>query len=280
MDSRMNRRSPFWNGVLAGAGAVCVSPALMAEPGQPPADAGAAPARAVVTKMPIVIEEVQGTVSYRQSEDGRWTPAKKGVVLQEGAEFQTSIGSNVRIRVGAAQVFVIDRLGRVKVAKAINDSKAEVTRINVDYGRITFDVNSTNFANDVQIQAPDMTLAVKGTSGGVEASPGFPTAAFGAVANKGRIEVAFADGARPTLNRNEKIDSKKSDPAANQSDKSFVDTSNASARDTDETYVVERSIGGGEPVGSTLGTKAAPNQVVKSTGMLDHLPTGRNPTGR
>ncbi len=189
--------------VLLSAAAVAAPIALRAAHGQTPATSASTPAAAQATQpaesaapaaaspVPIIVKAVKGRVTWRPTTDSALQPAKVGDVLREGAEVFTSVASAIEIQVGAGQVFTFDRLGKFILRTASVSGGTEASTVQVPYGRVQFNVSSATVANDVKIQAPDATLAVKGTIGGMEVAPGFPTLAFGGELNRGVFDVEF-----------------------------------------------------------------------------------------
>jgi len=166
-----------------------------------------------------VIVSVKGRVSYKIDGEGDPIVARVSQVLPPGAVVTTGLRSAVQIRVGKTQVFTIDRMANVALAEMVKSTHtgngADRTTLDVEYGRVLFNVTSTEFANDVTIRAPDATLAIKGTEGGLEVTPGQPTRGFGGEFNRGRIELSFKKGGKATINNNADADA--NTPAAGSS---------------------------------------------------------------
>ncbi|MCA9307566.1 MAG: hypothetical protein KDA16_13625, partial [Phycisphaerales bacterium] len=233
--------------------------------GQPaPATQPVAPEDAIVEQNQATIVTVTGKVQVGESRTGPWKDARVGMNLKEGEWVRTGVNSLVNIRVGEEQVFSgtgialisIDRM-RKAVSEA-NQARTDETDIRLEYGRLLFNVTSTAHANDVEIQAPDATLAIKGTSGGMEVISDQTSAAFGGEMNRGRFTVTYADGSIASINDNSESNSKNPDPAGNKVKKSKVATGAKNAREQEEEGVVDRSTGGGESV-NTLGATDSPN---------------------
>src|SRR5262245_12701731 len=64
-----------------------------------------------VEKLQITITKIEGNVQVRPSEDQPWKRAEIGMVLDENAEFRTSLRSAVQIQIPPDQVISLDRLG-------------------------------------------------------------------------------------------------------------------------------------------------------------------------
>lgn len=170
------------------------------------AEANAAP---VLPPRRASVVRLSGKVRHRLpsagEHPGAWLLTKVGDELPEGAELETGIRSSVELRVkasdaadsapGAGQVFTIDRASRVMLREMLRVERTDKTTVDLPYGRVKFDVTSATIANDVQIQAPDACLAVKGTRGLIDVAAGHATEARGIEGNTGVFEVRF--GARP-----------------------------------------------------------------------------------
>ncbi|MFM9902039.1 MAG: FecR domain-containing protein, partial [Polaromonas sp.] len=190
---------------------------------------------------------VEGKVRYRLAPDQAWQQAKAGVALGEGAEIETAIRSAVQIKVGSAQVLTIDRASRVAIKEAINRAGTDKTTVDLPYGRVKFEVNSATVANEVKIQAPDATLAVKGTIGYMEVTPGQPTLAYGGQNNTGTFNVTYAgSGTTHPVTEQQQTNATAPDPASNSLEQTHVDVGAPAARSGDETQQVTNSPGGGE----------------------------------
>ena len=203
-----------------------------AQPAAQPADA--APADAADTPTPMFIVAFKGKVGYKAEGETKYTPAKPGAMLREGYEIATGENSLVQIQIGAGQRFTIDRASKVILTQAIAKPGVEQTVLDLPYGRINFDVTSARLANDVKIMAPDATLAIRGTTGGMEVRAGFPTRAFGGNLNRGRIDVKYKRGTLATLTGNEVTDSTTPLPGFNFFQNGFIEINNGRARVGDE----------------------------------------------
>lgn len=169
-----------------------------------PANAGApaaAPAPAVATNS-IIVLAVSGKVQFKSGSGDNLAELRAGQRLLEGAEIFTGLNSIAQIKIGEGQVFTIDRISRVLIKDAVRAANGKGTSLlQLPYGRIRFDVTSTKVANDVKIQTPDATLAVKGTHGVIEKIPGQPTRAYGGELNAGIVNVMYLGGVNVDVKR-------------------------------------------------------------------------------
>ncbi len=208
----------------------------------------------------VYVVAVEGRVSVRptDSPDAKSTLLKGGEQLPEGVEFSVGLKSAIRIRVADHQVFTFDQMGKINLRRALKDRDTNVTRLSMTSGRVSFDVDSTKSTNDVRIETPEMTLAIKGTSGAVEVRPGFGTRAFGDVENTGRIEVDWHSGITAVMTRSESTDSLSQDPAQHQNALTSVDTPKVESRDKDEKRLLKRTTSSKQDVQLSVGKTKGP----------------------
>lgn len=221
---------------------------------QPPAATPADPV--VVHHTRIVVTALSGRVRYQygEGEDAQKTVAKVGDTLREGVKVSVGPNSVITLRIGDAQDLTFDQLGNFIVTDAVNDGKTDVTRIKIAVGRMSFDVNKQRYENNVVLEAPDMTLAITGTSGAIQCTPGQPTLAIGAEDNRGQIELNYrATGNRVVMTRNERSDSSVPDPALQRSLAAVVETPTVAAREKDEMRVIKRTEGSNQTVPLDVG---------------------------
>jgi hypothetical protein len=136
-------------------------------------------------KLHVIVTAVVGQVEVRRKEGSSWEPAKKGMALNEGAEFRTGDKASVQFNVPPGQTFTLDRLGTTKVLQAYYDGQKKVkTEVGLEQGRLRMDVNpegprsravieeadkqAFNVAgagvdHDTVIKSPNSALAVRGT---------------------------------------------------------------------------------------------------------------------
>ncbi len=213
-----------------------------------PAPAAAAPAPAPAADQTVnqaVVYAVQGKVDIKSTPDGAYAPAQQGQAVPPGATIRTGLKSAVQILVADSQLLTIDRLGAVTLEQAIRSGDVNRTSVEMPYGRVLFNVTSTQFANDVQIKAPDATLAVRGTVGGIEFNGGRPTIAFGDASNRGRIEVSYATGSKTVISDSSRSTSSNPEPAKHKLASAFVEGGDSGSRDDGEVSVLSRTPGWG-----------------------------------
>ncbi|MBX3354937.1 MAG: FecR domain-containing protein [Phycisphaeraceae bacterium] len=155
-----------------------------------------------------VVMEIEGRVRARSSESGEWKPLKVNDQLRPGAEVQTGLRSTAALRLGVNATVLMDPGTTLVIPQLEEDAAALVTRLGVRRGRLDLRVDSTGLANDFQVITPSVTLAVSGTSLGVEVGGLTGSSVTGARLNLLRaIEVrwlsgqvfAFGDGTSSSL---------------------------------------------------------------------------------
>lgn len=233
------------SGVLAmiAAAGTC-SAALRTQQASAPASTPAKETSVVAEAMQAKVETVQGNVAVQFEKGGKWTPAKVGMVLKEGSTIRTGPRSFAQVRISDTQLISIDRLSFAQFERVERKQAVNETDIGLGYGRVLFNVTSTEFANDVTIKAPDATLAVKGTVGGMEYTGGQRTLAFGDPTNRGRIEIDYQNGGKAVIQDDSASSSDDQDPANRTENGTYVDPQNSNARDDGEWGAAER-VGGG-----------------------------------
>jgi hypothetical protein len=253
--------------------AATAAPGGTAPSSQPSASTPAAPAKLtyidIVIKSMAVGEGRKPSVRYRYNDTEAWKLAKIGDKLKEGVRFQIGFYSAVTLLVGDGQELTFSNPGSFVVNEAYNDGKTDYTRISMKEGKVTFDVKKVRFANDVVITTPDMTLAITGTKGGIQYTPGQATIAFGAEDNRGRIELEHRRlGLKAVMTRAERADSSSFNPASNRARNTQVETASDLGRERDETRVLKRTEGSTQAVPLDLGDTSS------ATLRMDLLPPG------
>ncbi|MBL0871644.1 MAG: FecR domain-containing protein [Phycisphaerales bacterium] len=189
--------------------------------------------------VPIFVRAVEGKVHFRERAGGALKKVEIGTVLPEGGEVLTGLKSIVQIQIGAGQVFTVDANSRIILREVVNLKGTEKTSIDMPYGRITFDVTSTQVSNDVKITAPDATLAVKGTSGGLSSRPGFEPLAFGGTLNRGLFDVTYENKITASISGSESSTGNAPSPAELVKTQQFVDPGDSNGRDEQESQALQ-----------------------------------------
>lgn len=130
---------------------------LQAQETQPATQAGDAQA------LIVTITGVEGNVQVRASQDAAWQKAEVGQTFSQDAEFRTGLKSAVRFTIPPDQTITLDRLGTVKVLRAIEENGTIKTDLGMKYGRTRYDIAAGGRQHEAQIRSPSSTLAVRGT---------------------------------------------------------------------------------------------------------------------
>ena len=256
--------------VLAVAGLAASAAAMMAEPIQPasppaqgpsarPVPANNGPISPRATKTMILLVDFSGPVQIRRPENigpdpkKGWEPARAGIRLAEGTQIRTGLSGKAVLQIGATQTITLDKFTNTTIRMAVNDAGTERTRLDLEQGRLGIDVDSTRIANDVQVQTPQTTLAVTGTTLFIEHTSAFGTTAWGAKTNTGSFVVLYANGAVATVTGDQATSEQTPDPAQAEQESAQVDTADPKARERDEQQVAQRAAGSGEALGLGLG---------------------------
>jgi hypothetical protein len=116
----------------------------------------------------IVVTGVEGDVQVRADEKSKWEPAKVDMRLTGTAEFRTGARSAVRFKIPPDQVYTLDRLGSMKVARAVFNGKKVTTDVGLEKGRVRYDLVRGS-AKEAAVAAPaDKNLALQIEEAGVE----------------------------------------------------------------------------------------------------------------
>ena len=175
---------------------------------------------------------VSGKAVFKSGPDASPVELKPGQALTEMAEVFTGPKTIVQIKVGTGQVYTIDHTTRVLIKDAVKPATGkETTTLEVPYGRVRFDITSTKVANDVKIQTPDATLAVKGTHGIIEKLPGQSTRAYGGELNTGVFNVMHSTGIKVDVTKNHQTSGANAATAATADAKTFVQTEDSKSAD-------------------------------------------------
>jgi hypothetical protein len=116
----------------------------------------------------IVVTGVEGDVQVRADEKSKWEPAKVDMRLTGTAEFRTGARSAVRFKVPPDQVFTLDRLGSMKVARAVFNGKKVTTDVGLEKGRVRYDLVRGSAKEGAAASPKDKDLALQIEAAGVE----------------------------------------------------------------------------------------------------------------
>jgi FecR protein len=205
----------------------------------PEATSSTAPADASVEALKITVTGVEGIVQVRADEDQPWQRATKGMVVDQNAEFRTSLRSAVQIQIPPDQTITLDRLGTIRVVEAVNDSGKLKTKIGMKYGRARYDIESAGQEHEASISSPSSTLAIRGTVVTFYDQRPFPIEATSLTGRalfqdaKKQVYVGKKNGG--TL----KVDQNSDNPAAYALSQAVVDPSIALARSESEQPLID-----------------------------------------
>lgn len=227
----------------------------------------------------VTIAGVSGRADVRARRDAPWTAAAAGMVLSDSAEVRTgTVGEHwVQIRIGDTQLYTISRGSYLSVRQAVRRAGEAATAMDLNYGFIKVEVDSTRLANNVRIETPDATIAVSGTGLFVYSMPGQPTRTGGLRGNTGLISL-FSPAGIATLAGEQQADAATPDPARRQADARAVDTADLRSREPDEKSLAKRSPGGGDAAAVSLG--AEPSAIAGAASMPEKSQVVKKVDGR
>lgn len=236
----MNRTAPAASAcvilvALAGSAFAQGTAPVTSAPASPaPAAPAAATPASPAAALPIIVREVAGNVRMRPEPGVPLVPVKAGDTLPPAAEILTAHNGIVKFQVGAGQVFTVDRNSRVFIREAVNTGASEKTRVEMAYGRAGFNVTQVQTKNEVEMKSPDATLAVKGTEGWMEVTPGRPTRAWGGELNTGQFNMLYFNGLGARVVAQGKSSGDLPSPAKNEAKAQYVEVGDSRQRNPDE----------------------------------------------
>jgi len=210
--------------------------------------ASAQPAANESVKLKATITGVVGNVQVRSSTDKAWSKAETGMTLDENAEFRTGPKSAVRFEIPPDQIITLDRLGTVKLLKAVRESGKIKTDVGMKYGRTRYDIEAAGEEHESTLRSPSSTLAIRGTRVSLTDQRPFPPEAVSLTGRADfkdqRKQVAFgAKGAGKT-----RVSADQPSAAAVEVMESFIDPTLSLARTNAESKLVDTLISRGSTV--------------------------------
>jgi hypothetical protein len=121
----------------------------------------------------VTVTGVDGIVRLRPTPTDKWVRAAIGMVLNEGAEFQTGPRSAVRFVIPPDQTVSLDRLGTVKILRANFENGKLFTDLGMKYGRTRYDIESAGRDHDAKVHSPSAVMAIRGTTVSLYDQPPF-----------------------------------------------------------------------------------------------------------
>jgi hypothetical protein len=111
---------------------------------------------ALATNPTFRVEAVEGLASYRLP-DENWIPLERGLNLPGDAEVRTGPRALIKLAIGG-QTITVDRLSIVKLSSLLERKG----KVQVQYGRVRYDLEAGQAERNLTIMAPSSTLAVRG----------------------------------------------------------------------------------------------------------------------
>jgi hypothetical protein len=114
--------------------------------------------------MVVTVTGVKGAVQYSNDNGDTWKLCTVGLVLGEGTEFRTGLGSSVTFTLPPNQTITLERLGTIKLLQAIKDNGKYTTDVGMKYGQTKYEVQAAGIEHESTVRTPNSTLAVRGTN--------------------------------------------------------------------------------------------------------------------
>jgi len=202
-----------------------------------------------VEALKITVTNVEGIVQVRAADDQPWKRVTVGMVVDQNAEFRTSLRSAVQIQIPPDQTITLDRLGTIKVVQAINDNGKLKTKIGMKYGRTRYDIESAGQEHEASISSPSSTLAIRGTQVTL-----YDQRPFNSIATSLTGRALFRDARKQVFFGNKgagklKVDNKSGNSAQYALSQAVVDPSIALARSQSEQGLINAVLSTGATIG-------------------------------
>ncbi len=124
---------------------------------------GGEAAKAPAKQLTIRIAAMEGDVEVKLPGASKWTPAKVGMELTQGAEIQTHMFSWVDLQMANNSRTRLDSVTRLRVDKYLKDNKAVHTSLHVRSGAMSAVVNKGKLKADFRISTPRSTASIRGS---------------------------------------------------------------------------------------------------------------------
>ncbi len=108
---------------------------------------------------------VLGEVTQQKKGVGNWNPLRVGAKVAPKDLIKTLVESEVGIALIDGSILTIEENSLVILTEAIKDSKLTKTTVNIQSGKLFFDVQKQKKANSLEFKTGTATAAIRGTSG-------------------------------------------------------------------------------------------------------------------
>lgn len=183
-----------------------------------------------------VVTDVKGMVQMRAADDQPWQFAKPGMNLTEGAEFRTGPRSAVRFRIEPDQEITLDRLGVMKVARAVREADGAIkTDLGMQYGRSRYQIHKAGIQHESTVRMPSAVLGIRGTI--IDVWEEFDSGArshehFATFTPFNRHPIRFGEGTH--------VDRRHPDPGSSAEDEQLVDTDYTESTAAERDFLANR----------------------------------------
>lgn len=118
---------------------------------------------APATKLTARVVHVSGYGEMRTSPHDSWRACKDGLVLGEGAEFRTGLGSDIELQVEGETIHV-HRLTAISLRRLLRDRRGVITNdVVMPYGESEYHIENEGQEYHATVQSAHSTLALRGT---------------------------------------------------------------------------------------------------------------------
>jgi len=120
----------------------------------------------------VTIDDLRGEVQVKRADSKEWEPAKKGMVLKEGAKISTGFRAKCSLLFAGNSVFVVKSLSQMTVSRFLKEKDTIETKVKLRIGDIRIKVKENQTTKtDLKVTTPNPTCSVRGTIFGVIVEP-------------------------------------------------------------------------------------------------------------
>ena len=122
-----------------------------------------APAAVRVGPVQATVISTKGSAEYRDGVGKPWKKVTVGAKLAGNSEISTGLAGEVVLRLDTNAEITIRRLTQVRIARLEKTDRANITKLDVKYGRLKANVKKGTLANDFKVKTARFSLSVTGT---------------------------------------------------------------------------------------------------------------------
>lgn len=129
------------------------------------------PSLAVAAENPSPVGKVRyilGEVTIQKNAKNNWNPLRIGLKVRENDLIRTLVESEAGIALSDGSLVTIEENTTILFETAVNNQNEKVTSVDLQKGRVFFDVQKQSNGNSFQFKTGTATAAIRGTNGFVE----------------------------------------------------------------------------------------------------------------